>query len=74
MQATKVWLETDALGRLVGIPTLPPCRTVEVTLRVADAGKRRGVRTPPAELAAATRIRGDLTEPAITEADWDALQ
>ena len=74
MQAEHVWLRTDAAGRLVDPPTLPPCSRIEAILRVVDTPDAKGVRVPPVELASITRIRGDLVEPGAAPEDWDSLQ
>ena len=74
MKAERVWLTTDAAGRLVDAPVLPPCSRIEAIFLLTDAAPRKGRRAVPPELASTTTICGDLVEPAAALEEWEALR
>lgn len=74
MQAKRVFLETDEFGNLTEVPKLPPHSRVEAIFLVLAEGASEAPRSPRPELAGKAHIKGDLIEPAIDEADWDALR
>lgn len=71
MQAEKWVLETDAKGELHG---LPPNSKVEVilVLNPAQGNLSKAKRKPHNKLLGKTQILGDIIEPAVPLADWDA--
>lgn len=70
MQAKRALLETDAQGRLLSVPSLPPDAKIEAIFLVLDPVASGTVRKPPAELGG-LKILGDIVSPAIDEHDWD---
>jgi hypothetical protein len=74
MQVERAILETDESGRLKSLPPLPPRERIEAIFLALDTADGKPVRTPHPELAATTKIRGDLVAPAFDEEDWEALQ
>jgi len=73
MNATKVLLDTDAQGRLIEPPPLPPLTRVEAIFLLPDLPARTPRRRPPADIAGRGRILGDLIAPPCRSEDWDAL-
>jgi len=68
MHAERVWLRTDEHGQLVDAPLLPASSEFEAILLLSE--KVREKRTVPPELAAMTRIHGDLVAPAVDAEEW----
>lgn len=73
MHAERIIVKTDGAGRLNGLPPLPPRTRVEAILLILEECQDRPVRTPVPELAALTRVCGDLVSPAAEPEDWNAL-
>jgi hypothetical protein len=74
MQAERMILETDEMGHLEGLPQFPPHSKVELTFQVLEPPGTKIVRTPPRKLATMTRVCGDITDPALSPEDWEALR
>jgi hypothetical protein len=70
MQAYRVLLETDEMGRLGAVPPLPPHAKVEAIFLFLDPERAAGARTPPPELST-LQITGEVVAPAIDLRDWD---
>lgn len=76
MYAQRALIETDAQGRPVSLPPLPPNTRLDAIFLVVEPEVVApvGRRTPPAALRGSVEFLGDIVAPVSKADEWDALQ
>lgn len=73
MHAERLLIETDAQGKPIHLPQLPPNVRLEAIFLFPEPPAPT-VRHPSPTIAGKGRILGDIVSPIVPESDWDALQ
>ena len=74
MHATRLIVETNEHGQIVGLPPLTPGARLEAIFLVLDEAPPLTNRQPPPDIAGKGRILGDIISPVSDAEDWEALR